>query len=414
MNDTETRLRDYLHTKAATVPDGAEPPGLDEAAARKRHLWPVVLAAAAIGAILVLTVPFLTRLGDKTDPAKPAPALAVPYTLSILDSEGSGTKTLHDGKTAVQVPNDVFSLSSRVDGGWAGTVSVPRTGGGNAQRIGVLRPDGTFRAFGPKDTNYLAVSPDRRQLATAEPLGGGKTRIATYDVASGRQVAAVMVPHQTSIVYGWNKNGIWFAQDYKVGAQPLVWQPSTGRLIQLSVRGFDLRLIAPPNADRVMLVTRVKQGAWCIQAARLAGSGLVVDREHCGTGGRAIYPDFSADGSTILDVDQNLVVDVATGRKTKLQLPGPLEMLASTASDGSGHVLVEFGHRMLGGEPRRGLTPPPSGALTPNPSSRTPVPNAGRLVPEGGGEVYRCDLGTGACQEALKIPKRGLLRLIQP
>jgi hypothetical protein len=406
MSDTETRLRDYLAAQASTVPDDAEAPGLDDSAVRKRHFWPVLLAAAAIAAVLVLTVSFLARLSDNPDAAKPSPGLAVPYTLSIQNPEDSGTKTLHDGKTAVPVPDDVFSLSARVGGGWAGTVLVPRPGGGNAQRVGVLETSGRFRAFGPQDTNYLAVSPDRKQLATAEPLGGGKTRIGVYDVASGRRIAAVTMPHQTSILYGWNKDGIWFAEDYKVGAQPLVWQPSTGKLIQLTVRGFDLRLIAPSASDRVMLVSRVKPEAWCIQAARLVGSGLVVDREHCGTGGRAIYPDFSADGSTILDVDQNLVVDVATGRTTKLQLPGPLEMLASTASDDSGHLLVEFGHRVVGGGPRGGATPPAS-AFTPEPKNGPPVA-------EGGGAVYRCAVATGACEEALKIPDWGFVRLIQP
>ncbi|MEV6286548.1 hypothetical protein [Kribbella sp. NPDC051770] len=393
MNDTETRLRDYLQTKAATVPGNAEPPGLETSA--KRHLWPVLLTAAAIGAVLVLTVPFLTRLGDPTaDPAKPAPGLTVPYYLTDPDKEQS---TLHDGARTVAMPSNVSRLEGRVAGGWAASLAAERPGGGRMQQPGMLKQDGKVRSFGPKDSRYLTLSPDRRQLATAEPLGGGKTRVATYDVASGRQLKSVTLPHLTTVIYGWNKDGVWLAEDYKVGSQPMVWQPSTGRLTPLSIPGFDLRLVARPDSDRVLVQVRPQAERWCMQAARLVGGKLVVDREYCGQGGRMVYPTISADGGTLLLGEQRLAVDVATGRQTTLRAPVAIDDLNGPVFEDSTHVLAVL--RNSSATPTRAPTPVGRNRLLGELKDRS---------------VYRCDVTNGSCERAMAVPDGQLLTLVQP
>ena len=70
MNDTETRLRDYLNAKADTVPDSAQGPGLelDSTGTSTRRRWvPMAGAAAGIAAVLTLSVPFLHGLVKHDD-----------------------------------------------------------------------------------------------------------------------------------------------------------------------------------------------------------------------------------------------------------------------------------------------------------------------------------------------------------
>jgi hypothetical protein len=140
MNDTETRLRDYLQAKASTVPDTAQGPGLETPDGSHRR-WPVMLAAAGIAAILVLAASFLTRQPDtQVAPAGPVSGAAprVPYTVS----QGRGV-TLHDGARQVRVPStflfDGF-FRGRVGGGWL-TLETPRN---RPMQVGLLLPDGSL------------------------------------------------------------------------------------------------------------------------------------------------------------------------------------------------------------------------------------------------------------------------------
>ena len=91
MNDTETRVRDYLHAKAGTVPDSAHGPGLelDTTGTSTRRGWvPIALAAAGIAAVLTLAVPFLHGL------AKPdQPSVATHPTPGPLPTGRPGSRT---------------------------------------------------------------------------------------------------------------------------------------------------------------------------------------------------------------------------------------------------------------------------------------------------------------------------------
>jgi hypothetical protein len=351
------------------------------------------MAAAVIGAVLVLVVPLLARLGGDQAPTA-SNRLAVPYSLTDVETEHS---TLYDGTLTVPMPPNLSRMVGRVDGGWVGTVSAPRPSGGNAQRIGVLQQDGTLRLVGPKDTQYVALSPDHKQIATTEPLGGGKTRVAAFDVASGRQVSSVTLPHRTTILYGWNKDGIWLAEDYKVGAQPSVWQPSTGRNTALTVRGYALRLVAPSDSDRVLVVVRPQAGKWCMQAARLVDGQLVVDREYCGTGDRAVYPTMSPDGGTMLYPTTNLAVDVVTGRQTTIRAPHAFEELLGPDFEDATHVIAVF----RDSSPATNATPSP-----------------GRTNKFGGSledrSVFRCDVTDGSCAKVYDVPDGKYLRFLAP
>ena len=145
MTDTETRLRDYLHTTAATVRDN--PPGLDleTDGTPHRRRWPVLLAAAAIAIVLVLAASFLTRFSpDRSEPAgPPAPvsgeAPRIPYTVSE-----KRVTTLYDGEQKVRVtfPSDGY-FRGRVGGGWL-ALKMPEN---RILQAGILLPNGSFRTI---------------------------------------------------------------------------------------------------------------------------------------------------------------------------------------------------------------------------------------------------------------------------
>jgi hypothetical protein len=405
MNETETRLRDYLQATANTIPDDAESPGLDEPAAHRRHVWPVVLAAAAIAAVLVLTVPLLTRLNNN----QPAPAagsgesLGIPYILSSGsqrampdDKSDASDRTLHDGKQTVPMDGSSHGVDGRAGGGWL-TAMLGKPG---ASRIGILQPDGAIRPIGPLNAQLFVLSPDHTQVATTVSDGKGKTRTVVLDIKSGKEIAHITLPHQTTMLWDWNKDGIWLAENWKVKVQPSVWQPTTGQLTTVAVPDFDLGLVAPGGTGTVLVTTR-RGDDWCLKAGTLTGGKLSIARESCGTGGRSIYPVLSPDGRTIINTEQKVAIDVATGKVTKLGLTEDLSGFPQPVFEDATHLLVAPLQQ-------------PSSAVSPLPTKASEDQGGIRPLVTSSRQVYRCDVTTGACKVALTTPEGQSVSLVNP
>ncbi|TDU87504.1 hypothetical protein EV138_1027 [Kribbella voronezhensis] len=388
MTDTETRLRDYLDSMAATVPD--EPPGLELTPRRQRH-WPVALAAAAM---VVIAVPVAIHLSDRDKATPPPPAettgneLRLPYVL-----QGAGPGTLHDGKQTVTWPRGLDAPLGRVNGGWL-TVqeSIP-------SKIGVGTPDGRFRQIGPTGADFGTLSPDRSKVVMSHELGNGKTRIGVYSVAGGKELAAITLPFAPTIIWAWNQAGIWLGSENDVGAQPMLWQPSKGQPVQLSIPGFDASLVGATDTDKVQVVTRTDKGrAWCLKVGSVKGTGLAVDREYCGTGNQ-FSPTVSPDGRTMIYpgssssvdgkrtvVPQPVAIDVATGKVTKLRLPQEMPSYPPPVFEDDTHLI--YTDTSVGGG-----TPP------------------GQAPATDGKPVIRCEVTSGDCQLLFTTPE-GVFLLI--
>lgn len=319
MNDTETRLRDYLHSQAATVPDNAQGPGLDNAQtpgleeARRRHHWPVLATAAAIALVLVLGVAFLTRITpDEPVPASPVSDAApkVPYTVY---SENA----LHDGDRKVQIPKGVDGFfHGRIDGGWLAL----RMPGAAQVEVGVLQLDGRFRQLGPDSSYGATLSPDRKQVAMVHDLSGRTAEVVVVDITSGAVVTRSPVLPVPPGRLLWNQAGIWLRTDEAVLAKLALWKPGSATTTQVALEGFDGGLSAPATGDTVALTIRSRDTE-CLKAGVLSADGFKQLREYCEAGARTIYPVMSPDGRTMVSSRSRLVVDVPTGKVTKLQLP---------------------------------------------------------------------------------------------
>ena len=312
MTDTETRLRDYLHTQAATVPDDAEGPGPAEP--RKSRHWPVLAAAAAIVVVVVLAASLLTRSsGDRPEPAKrPAPPVSgtapqVPYTVY-------NENALHDGKQAVRIPKGVDGyFFGRAGGGWLGML-MPRPG---AFRPIILLPNGTYRAIGPDRSGGQVLSPDRKQVALYHYLSNARGQVIVVDVRSGQQVAQLPAAAGQPTILGWNQDGVWLDRG-KTGL--VVWQPASGRQRPVSIAGFDGSAAIPPAAGTVVVSAKV-DGKRCLKAGALRDDGFKVSREYCDDEPEQLYPVLSPNGRTMIQSARAEAIDISTGEVTKLKLP---------------------------------------------------------------------------------------------
>ncbi|MGW5191361.1 hypothetical protein ACWEOO_19080 [Kribbella sp. NPDC004138] len=384
MTDTETRLRDYLHAQAATVPDDAEGPGPAEP--RQRRHWPVVTAAAGIALIVVLTVTFLTRTGPDRSipvPAGPPPgpvshaAPEVPYTLAgdraKLTSELNDF-TLHDGDRTVRLPKGVGGFFGRVDDGWLG-MNMPAGGGSQA---GILKPDGTFRPLGPERIELVTLSPDRRQIAVIHYLDDPKGEIVVVDVESGREVSRSPVLPTRPASLGWNRNGIWFRVDELGDPTKRTeyglygWRPKSHQVARITFPGYDGGLAVPAASDVVGLTTR-RGNNRCLKAGVLRDGRFELRREYCDVAAAASYPVMSPDGTTIVSSDVKLAIDIASGKRTKLRMPADAEVVSwpEPVFENASQVLL--------------VTRPPG-------NQRLPVPQ----------QIYRCDVRSGECVVVLK------------
>ncbi|GAA1508905.1 hypothetical protein [Kribbella lupini] len=372
MTDTETRLRDYLQTKAATVPDDAEPPGLDEPVARRR-IWPVLAAAATIAA--VVAVPVVSKLTAEPPAVEPAakPGLRVPYAVM------ANPVTLHDGDVTLPLDDTMTSFrdSARVDGGW---VILHQDKESRTYRLGLLRPTGDLTPFGPGEARGFEVSPDHRQVVTATSAGGGRTRLVTLDIATGNEVNSLVVPYGSITPRGWNSDGVWLIEEYSSKVPPVLWKPGTDQFTQLQVDDYAANLFVGTASDRVMAVTQ-KGSTTCLRAGTARDGQLAVDAEYCAPATERRYAGFSPDGATIVNLDHR--VAVTGGRTTKLALPAGA-LVGPPVFEDATHLLAT-----LDGKP------------------------AGHL-----GSVqevfYRCDVTRGACEAVYTAPADTWVRLGQP
>ncbi|MEU4602250.1 hypothetical protein AB0F43_04645 [Kribbella sp. NPDC023972] len=367
MNDTETRLRDYLQATAATVPDNA--PGLDletDGPAHRRR-WPVILAAAAIAAVLVLAASFLTRLSPtQPDPAGPpgpvsGEAPRIPYTVTE-----NRVTTLHDGEQQVRVKfrSDGY-FRGRVGGGWL-ALEMPEN---RITQAGILLPNGSFRPIGPPRGTGPVPSPDGSKVVLVARRADQKGRLVVIDVRTGRELASTPVQARVPLVMGWNKAGIWMRHDETNKPQLLVWQPGSGQPQPVSAPAFDGALAVPGAADNVVLSTRAGQNR-CLKAGMLRGTNVEVQREYCDQGVAQLYPVLSPDGRTMIHSLQKVAIDVGTGKVTKLQLPDQMLDWPEPVFEDATHLLA--------------LTQPEDGI---------------GQIPR---ELYRCDVATGACTLLVK------------
>jgi hypothetical protein len=368
MTDAETRLRDYLQTAAAIVPDTAQGPGLDTSAPPRRRRWPIVLAAASIGSVLVLASSFLAHLtsADPQPASEPAPPVSAAAPLIPYTTSTGGVAMLHDGSRQVRVSlrSDGY-FRGRVGGGWLG-LAMPDN---RASQVGLLMPNGSFRPLGPGRTESPHASPDRTLVVMLARQADRSGRAVVVDVRSGREVASTPVQANVAVLIGWNQDGIWMLNDE--GKQPIlqVWQPKSGQPRRIIPPGFDGALAMPATASNVVWSTHegVKR---CLVAGVLRGTTVEVLRKYCEQGVPQLYPVLSPDGRTMIQSVTKVAIDLATGKETKMQLPDQMLDFPEAVFEDATH-LIAINQR----SPQKGL------------------------IPE---DVYRCDVTSGACKLLVK------------
>lgn len=314
MNDTETRLRDYLQAKASTVADTAEGPGLDLDGPGHRR-WPVILAAAAIAAVLVLTASFLTRQnGNQIAPSGPPvpPPTGAPRVPYLTQSRTA--TTLHDGPRRVAVKQRINFVNGRVAAGWLTSISGP-----GPQPASILLPDGRFIPVGPAKGNFPTLSPDRSQIAVSTAYVGEKGRIVVIDIRTGKQVASTKDLGATPALLGWNQDGIWTSLG-GVTDKVMLWKPGQAQPRTVAIPGTTGGAVVQAGT-RTTLVTSVSGGAQCIKAGFVDGDKFKVLRESCHQGPGHPYPVLSPDGRVMVNSLKKEAVDIVTGKVTRLDVP---------------------------------------------------------------------------------------------
>lgn len=333
MNDTENQLRDYLQAKAATVQDTDQGPGLElDSTTRKRAWVPIALAAATIGAVLILAVPFLTSLADNQPspaatptarPTGPVPAGAprLPYSITVPDNPDNPLdtwwKVIHDGKQTVKNPGVKGKIVARLAEGWLVTTGYPDPKKSQAAIVG---RDGKVRPIGPLGADKPAVSPDGKQLAVpVAPYGAKDSQVVIVNVADGKEAARIRIPTPMLSSFGWNKAGIWMYMNNAERQPMLLWQPGWKEARTLPDLGGEIALAR--DSDTFGYTVPDGKGGFCAKAATLGANGPEVKREYCSK--HALWPrlTLSPDGGTLLVNGPSVAVDIATGRTTKVNLP---------------------------------------------------------------------------------------------
>lgn len=358
MNDTETRLRDYLHTQAGSVPDTAHGPGLeiDSTGTRTRRRWaPIALAAAGIATVLTLAVPVLNSLADHQPStaglpaARPAPVPTgpplIPYAVTLQNNPDNPLDTwwatIHDGDRTVKNPGVKGNVVARVDGGWLVMTGYPDP---KKSQAAVVSPSGQVRPLGPLGADSPIVSPDGRQVAVAIATYGMKTsRVVVVDLEDNRQVASVTVPLSQLELLGWNKDGIWMAP-HSPDARPLrVWKPGSDTV--RDVGELAGQLVTARGSDVVVTLTNKGGTRYCATAATLGAKGLDVKRDYCFTvqtaDGNVVAPyvALSPDGATMA-LNTRVAVDIATGKTTALNVPANLRWVSQGIFENSDDMIV--------------------------------------------------------------------------
>ncbi|MFG1812191.1 hypothetical protein ACGFIF_00380 [Kribbella sp. NPDC049174] len=337
MNDTENRLREYLQTTAGTVPDAAQGPGLQQDVTGKRGWVPIVLAAATIGAVLVLAVPFLTRLADKEPTAAGSPAALptgpvstgaprIPYAVTVNNNPDNPLDTwwavIQDGKQKVGNPGVKGEVLARLGGGWLVMTGYPDP---TKSQAAIVDPEGKVTPLGPTGGIYPVISPDGRQLAVAvAPYAAKDSRVVVVNVEDGKETAKLDIPMPNIKLIGWNKDGIWLMPEL-VDSRPVsVWQPGADQPRPVGELGpaGDLQVVR--SSDVVAQLSAKGTDGYCAKAGTLGAKGLELKREYCfktaGTNQAAVYVALSPDGRTMV-LSTRVAVHIATGKATKLGIP---------------------------------------------------------------------------------------------
>lgn len=346
MTDTETRLRDYLQARAAIVPDTAQGPGLEEPGSSSHRRWPVILAAAAIAAVLVLTVSFLTRLnGNQIAPSgppvpPPTGAPRVPYL-----TQSRTTTTVHDGSQQVAVKQHINFVNGRVAGGWLTSISAPAP-----QPAGILKPDGKFIQVGPDKGNFPTLSPDRSQIAVSTAYVGEKGRIVVIDVRTGKQVASTKDLGATPALLGWNQDGIWTSLGGMKSDEVLLWKPGQDRPRTVAIPGTTGGAVVQADT-RTTLVTSASGNTQCIKAGFVDGGKFKVLRERCQQGPGHPYPVLSPDGRVMVNSLKKEAIDIVSGAITRLNVPDEMLDWPEPVFEDATNLLVvsrrDVGHGQL-------------------------------------------------------------------
>ncbi|ONI76633.1 hypothetical protein BWI15_04875 [Kribbella sp. ALI-6-A] len=382
MTDTESRLRDYLQAKAATIPDDAEAPGLETPRGRSR-VWTPLLAAAAV-AVLIASAALVAHLHNPpVAPDPQPPGLRVPYVLTALDQQ----RELHDGDQVVELNENVAEVVGRVSGGWLIHFNTA-----TSAQLGVLAADGTVRPVGPEGVTRPVLSPDHTQVAVVQ----GIKQVQVYDVASGRLITERTLPYEARLhetnLHGWNQAGIWASKadrDQRI-SQLLVWQPTTGRLTPVTPpKSVDAIDVAPQSSAIPFATTVGKQR--CLTSAHLSEGRLIPGSPFCSPD--ATNPVVSPDGATLAVGDA--VVDIRTGKRTPLQLAAAHISELPTFEDAD-HVLVVQALREDGR---------PASPMVSDGTPAEELPHA---------TVFRCAVGSGACEKVLVAPDLKQIELIEP
>ncbi|GAA1578466.1 hypothetical protein GCM10009804_38670 [Kribbella hippodromi] len=334
MNDTETRLRDYLHTKAGTVPDSAHGPGLelDSTSTSTRRGWmPMALAAAGIAVVLTMAVPLLSSLTKHDEPSVAGlPAMGpvsdgaprIPYAVTVENNPNNPLDTwwavLHDGGKTVRNPGVKGGVLARVDGGWLVDTGYPDP---KKSQAAVVSADGKVRPIGPLGAGPGWVSPDGRQVAVALSTYGQPTgRVVVIDVKSGKETSSITVRTRNLELFGWNKDGIWMNEHGLNPGPATVWRP--GSKDTRTVKIDELQPDVERGTGTIAMSTTADGKKFCAKAATLGANGLEVKREYCyqPKTSRSPYLTMSPDGATMVS-SAGFAVDVASGKVTELKLP---------------------------------------------------------------------------------------------
>jgi hypothetical protein len=365
-----------------------------EVGTRRRRLLSPLLAAAAVIAVVAGLTAGVTAFRGKSTPDTTASgasggkldSVEVPYV-----SYDGPARLLHDGARSVPLGNLTGGpIVGRVAAGWF-TVRVGALEG--IPRAGVLTTAGSFIQRGPDNADQAVLSPDHTKAALIVGISEGKFQIVVIDVSSGKQLYAQPLS-ANSVLRGWNKFGIWYAERHAphpvpTGAaypgevtvgDPTVWEPGTPAR-KVTITGFDA-LWAYGTTDRMVVETRKGQ-TWCIQVVTMDSTDkLTPERELCGTGARK-YPVLSPDGKTLVVPELKKAISVADGAEVNLTgIPDRPNPTGSVFEDAS-HIL----------------------SLAPSEVNPLLRPLVEQLL-------VRCDVVTGNCEKLFEKPATKAGKLI--
>lgn len=308
-HDTETRLRDYLHTKAQVVPDHATPPAPVADLNRGRRTWPALAAAASIAAVLALAATYLGSNDPPVSSGGGLSSLKVPYVVA----EGSASRTLHDGTTTIQLGNSpAHGVLGRLATGWLVITFETDAARGGTMQHAVLTKDGRLRPVGSRASQGAVLSPDHTQAASLVRVSDSSFKIEVVDLATGNEIAVLPLPSNVYL-QGWNKHGIWY--DEEAAGNPRLWRPGE-QSRQVEIPGFE-GMTAPGTTDRMAIQTQ-QGGTRCVKVMTMDASGdLTTLRENCESDSTA-YPELSPDGKVLVIPKLKVAVNVDSGQQTPL------------------------------------------------------------------------------------------------